>query len=221
MIPEGFAAFVSFLLLVAPGLLFEVRRESRRASREESSFREVSRVALASLGFTGLSLAILAGVRARYPSLLPDPGAWLRLGFGYVRAKYRLVVAFFLAETILALILALLFDGALRLRKSEAAIDPSASGWTSAMRRDIPKESDRIVRVELHDQTEYAGMLRSFSADLALQDRELVLEAPLLRKRAEEAEFGEIAHAKRLVIPARDIRALWVMLRATPGKGKN
>jgi hypothetical protein len=74
VIPQTILALVGFLFLVAPGLVFEIRRERRRPVLEETTFREVSRTALASLVFSVLALAILAWVRAKWPESMPDPG---------------------------------------------------------------------------------------------------------------------------------------------------
>lgn len=60
MIPEGFATFLTFLGLVAPGLVYQLVLERRQPRRGETTFREASRIALTSLAFTVTSLLALA-----------------------------------------------------------------------------------------------------------------------------------------------------------------
>jgi Family of unknown function (DUF6338) len=64
VIPQTAAALLAFPALVAPGIVFENLRERRRPSIEQTTFREISGIALASLYFTVLSLTLLAGLRA-------------------------------------------------------------------------------------------------------------------------------------------------------------
>jgi Family of unknown function (DUF6338) len=88
VIPQTAAALLAFLFLVAPGIVFENLRERRRPTFDQTTFREVSRVALASLCFSVLSLILLEGN-------------------GYVQGHYRVVAGFFLAELAVAVALAM------------------------------------------------------------------------------------------------------------------
>ena len=51
MVPSSVAAVLCFMLLVAPGLLFDMLAARRRAGTPESAFHEASRVVLASLAY--------------------------------------------------------------------------------------------------------------------------------------------------------------------------
>jgi cytochrome c biogenesis factor len=68
MVPTGWVSVLLFLLLVAPGLAFELLSEKRRAAYVESTFREISRLVLGIIGFTALGLVFLAIVRTIWRS---------------------------------------------------------------------------------------------------------------------------------------------------------
>jgi hypothetical protein len=59
VIPQTILSLVAFLFLVAPGILFELRRERRRPGRKETAFREAARTALASLLFSVAAVLVL------------------------------------------------------------------------------------------------------------------------------------------------------------------
>ncbi|WP_042752926.1 DUF6338 family protein, partial [Streptococcus anginosus] len=59
MIPNSIAAVVSFLLLIAPGFVWEWRRARYVPGTKESSLTEVSRVVVVSLVATAISAALL------------------------------------------------------------------------------------------------------------------------------------------------------------------
>jgi Family of unknown function (DUF6338) len=49
VVPGSWLSVLLFFLLVAPGLVFDLLSQRRRAGSPESGFREVSRVVLSSL----------------------------------------------------------------------------------------------------------------------------------------------------------------------------
>lgn len=216
MIPQTVLALVGFLFLVAPGLVFEIRRERRRPTLEETAFREASRTALASLFFTVVAVSILAAIRARWPWLMPDAGRWLRDPKTYVPDHYRLVAGFFLAELVLACALALGFEKVLG-RKQQATIR-LVPVWYVVFRRELPTDKKKsfqpFARVRLTDDTEYSGFVASAVYDDDVAKRELALEPPMFRR----IPGGLKAHPlsgdwKRIVIRGTEIRDLWVMYR--------
>lgn len=50
MIPGTWLAVILFLIVIAPGLFFDLLGTRRRVAVAESAFREIGRVALGSLG---------------------------------------------------------------------------------------------------------------------------------------------------------------------------
>jgi Family of unknown function (DUF6338) len=145
VIPQTAAALLAFLFLVAPGIVFENLRERRRPTFDQTTFQEVSRLALASLCFSVLSLILLAGVRAVVPKILPDPGRWLLGGNGYVQAHYQVVASFFLAELAIAVALAIAWSS--YLSKGRSFDIRRISGWHLAFRQLQPSNADTFVLV--------------------------------------------------------------------------
>lgn len=217
MVPQTVLAFVAFLLLVAPGLFFEILRERRRPTLEETTFREASRTAFTSLLFTGGAVALLALVRTVWPSLLPDPGRWLRENSAYVESHYRLIAAFFLVEVVLALALALLADTVLR-RRASGQIVPGGI-WYQVLRVDRPQGTLPWVSLELADKTRLAGFLSYYTASEKLENREIALkhnvdgtgmrlakedgtEVPLDQWKTVVVRADQIAYLKVTYLPA-------------------
>lgn len=174
MVPQTVLAFVAFLLLVAPGLSFEILRERRRPSLEETAFREASRIALTSLVFTGAAVLLLAIVRALWPEAMPDPGRWLREKQAYVQEEYRLIGRFFLIELVLALTGAFIADR-IFINRAKGKIF-SGSVWYHVLRRDRPRGQLPWISVQLKDKTQIAGFLQYYTPGERLQDREISLE---------------------------------------------
>jgi Family of unknown function (DUF6338) len=180
MVPGTWLTVVLFLLLVSPGLLFDLLAVRRRTGAVESAFHETSRIVLSSLGFTALALAVLAVVAAIFPGLLPDPKGLLDPDGRYAADHWPVVIGALAAESVLAHAAALLTHGIL-VRRGGATIRPM-SAWTALFRRDRPKGHRPYVRLRLTGGIVYTGTVVSFTSDLPLADRELVLGPPLYSK---------------------------------------
>lgn len=210
MIPQSVLALVAFLFLVAPGLLFELLGERRRPAREETAFREASRTALASLLLSLAAVLLLVAIGQWKPTLLPDVERWLRDSKNYVPDHYDVVGRFLLLELGVALVLAVLTDLALGVRR-RSTIRP-ISGWHRVFRTELPRGSQPYIRVRLTDGSEYCGVLAAYSTNYGLGDRELVLASPLTRRWPHEPMPSPLADPpwQRMVIPGPVIHDFWV-----------
>jgi hypothetical protein len=110
MIPQTVVGFFFFLLLVAPGVGYELLRERRTPKFDESAFREASRVALYSFGFSFSALAIISLLRMCFPTDLFDLGAYSRDSMGYVKSHYTPVLRTVVFEVLLAFTLVVVVD---------------------------------------------------------------------------------------------------------------
>ncbi len=153
MVPGSWLAALLFLLLVAPGLLFDLLSQRRRAGSPESTFREVSRVVLSSLAFSGVAFAVLVIVRIVHPAWMPDPRRLLEPRGSYARDHYQLLFRTLVLEASLALAAVWAWHLILAKRQSGATIRP-VSAWTQVFKRDRPKDHDTYARVRLHDGVE-------------------------------------------------------------------
>jgi hypothetical protein len=175
MIPDTAGAVLSFLGLIAPGLVFELLRERRRPAVTETAFREASRVALTSLVFTLAALAVLSAVRTVWPSRMPDPRRWLELGSRYVGENYRLIAFGLALEVGIACGLAVLSDVAMRwFGLGRADIRPG-SIWYRVLRDDRPKDATVWVNMRLTDGTRIVGYLLHYTPGEKVEDREIAL----------------------------------------------
>ena len=106
LVPTTWLAALFFVLLVAPGLLYDLLADGRRAKAGESVFREVSRTVLASLIISTLSVSILVAIRWVRPAWMPDPDHLFSGTGGYVARHYRLILRTLLLEGGIALVIA-------------------------------------------------------------------------------------------------------------------
>ena len=215
MIPNTLATFAAFLMLVAPGLVFEIRRERRRPALQETAFREASRVAFTSLLFSGLALVLLSAIRGWWPALLLDPGAWLRQGKIYLVSNYRIVARTGLVQVAVAVGLALLVDELLAQSQTKGHITPF-SAWYHVFRKELPPNQVAWVGLRLSDKTEIWGYLKHYGAESDVKNREITLRADVdgrhLYMQAEgDEQPKELTDWKTIVVPGDQI----VLLKVT------
>jgi hypothetical protein len=203
------ATLLVFFLLVAPGIVFQIRRERRRPYVERTAFREASTVALASFVFSGLALLLLIGLRVLVPDLLPDPGTWLRDGSNYLVEHYPLVAGFLFAQGFLAIGMALLVEE-LTGREQVASIH-EVSAWYRLFHEQVPPGTRPFVGVSLTDGSMYFGYVAGYSVEHQPAARELELGGDALFHQRPDASLRELpGHWQRVLIPSSSIRSLWI-----------
>jgi hypothetical protein len=157
MIPDTFGTILTFLAFVAPGLLFELLREQRRPATEESTFREASRIALASLAFTLTALLLMLGVRQLVPQIVADPSTWLVEGHLYLKDHFSLAMISVLVELVIAMSLTVTVDSL--LRRSPHGSIRGGGVWFHQFRVRCPNGATPWLHVRLADETEIWGFL--------------------------------------------------------------
>lgn len=211
MLPSTWVSVVFFVLLIAPGLLFDLLAERRRVGLSESAFREASRVVLASLGFSALGLLLIGMIRVVHPPWMPS----LRHLFGdphsYIANNYDLILRALVIEAAVALAAAVGLHWLLA-RGADAPLQ-HRSTWSRVFVDERPADCVPHVRAALSSGTVYVGRVAHFAADLELADRELVLAPPLFVKRA-GGELTEMpTEWQRVVLPASSIDIIAVQYR--------
>jgi S1-C subfamily serine protease len=190
LIPSTVGAFIAFLGLVAPGLVFQMTRESRRPTYGETAFRELSRIALTSLIFTLASLVLLACLRLAWPGQFIDARAWVTHGQVYL-ASHLLVVSFTLVlEVALACLLAFAAAEALS-RRSRARISPFGI-WYKVLRDECPDGTRPWITVHLTDGTELTGLLRHYTESQILENQELAIGGPHMSRLSPDGIVSSI-----------------------------
>jgi len=210
VIPQTLGALAGFLALVAPGIVFELRRERRRGRHQETAFREASRVALGSLVFTLAAVLLMTAVQAAGAHLFVRPADWLTRGEAYAREHLTLIVVSVAVELAIACALAWGFEALFAHRRGEAATVQQRSAWAQALRTDRPAGSRAWAHAQLENGTSFYGYVRSYTPSGPLTERELVLEGEALtcEKDEETKVIGE--DWRRVVIPASKITYLRV-----------
>jgi hypothetical protein len=178
--PSSWLALLLFFVVIAPGLLFDLLSERRRAGLTESAFREVSRVILSSLVFSGFAISVLVAVRVVRPAWIPDPRRLLQHG-NYFSDNYGLVSRALAIEVVIALIAACFTHLIISHRQGGASIR-QVSAWTQVFKREKPPCHDAYVRVRLNNGTTYYGTVANFTAGPDAEGRELILAEPLYAK---------------------------------------
>lgn len=214
LVPTTWLAVLFFVLLVAPGLLYDLLADGRRAKAGESVFREVSRTVLASLIISTLSVSILVAIRWARPEWMPDPDRLFSGTGDYVVRHYRLILRTLLLEGGIALVIAAGFHW-VQARRLRARLRP-VSTWTKVFREECPPGCRPHVQVRLANGMTYIGQVGHFAADLETADREIVLVPPLYVKRPEGQLKDMPFEWQRIVLSGASVESLVVQYRPDP-----
>jgi hypothetical protein len=216
LFPNSWLSLLLFFLIIAPGLLFDLLSERRRAGLTESVFREISRIVLASLFFSGFAVAVLVVVRTVRPDWMPDPRQLLQHG-NYIRNEYRLVTRTLVIEVGLALAASWFAHFLLSRRQGGASIR-QISAWTQVFKKDKPPGHDAYVRVRLNGGAVYYGAVANFTSGLDTEGRELVLAPPLYAKANANDEPSPLPSVyQRIVVSGDAIEILSIDYRPSAG----
>lgn len=219
MIPQSLGALYAFLGLVAPGLLFQQLRERARPGLDESAFREASRVALTSLVFTTLSLALLALVGALRRQWLVDLPSWALLGGQYLTSHMWLVAGSVLAEVTLACALAVLAARVAASRDTRASLHAGRTSgklvktgvWFQLFHGRLPARKAAWVRADLRDGTRIFGYVYFYTVDEAPRDQQVIsFQGPGLAVGGKWSKPVEEDYYTRIVVNASDIALMKV-----------
>jgi hypothetical protein len=218
VIPATFGALLGFLGLVAPGLVYNTIAEKRRSPRDESTFAEVSRVALTSLAFSLIGLAIL-WLLQRYSLLaLPSIELWLMHGGDYAASNIGKVFFGLFAQVVLACGLAAVV--AWILTRGSRSRFRNDTIYGSVFRRWAPVKFSNWVHVKLEDGTEFWGYERAHHDHGEAAARAIVLQGKALRKRVPgDSEWQKIGENwECVIIDAARILYMQVIYRNNDGE---
>lgn len=212
MIPDSLASLVAFLLLLAPGIVWQLQQARHEPAVKETVLVEVSRVVIASLVATGIAALVLV------------PGVWLPL---YRRAQshaadfdsavgavpYLGAVA---ATSLLACGLTLVLTA---FRWPGRGPISRGRQWNRVFVTMRPPGSGiPYLTVELLDDTVWKGELAGFDTDPEDDQRGLTLAPPLRRKRpgAEFENKSPDAAWRVVVLPESQIKSIQVQYPPGP-----
>ncbi len=218
MIPATFGALLGFLGLVAPGLVYNMIAGRRRSPRSQSTFAEVSSVALTSLSFSLIGLAIL-WLLQRYAGLaLPNLGLWLTRGSKYVAGNLGKAFFGLSAQVALACGLAAAVAWIQTLRSRSRFTDDTAFG--SVFRQWAPTGSTNWVHLKLEDETEFWGYERAYDDRGDAAARVIVLQGKaLMRQLPDESDWQSIGkNWEFVIVDVARIKYMQVIYRNDAGE---
>lgn len=212
MIPTTWLAVILFLLVVSPGLFFDLLAARRRVGVVESAFREIGRVAMGSLGFTLVTLVVVLGAQQLFPQVFFDPHALILNGNAYLADHYGQVV---LTIVVAALVShATAFGLHKNLARRDGETIRKMSTWSKAFKQGVPDDHAVFVRVRLSSGLVYTGQVENFSPEIPVADRELLLTKPLAVKLDAKSTLTSLPDAySRVILPGSEIEAIAVEYR--------
>lgn len=203
---DGLGAIVTFLLLVAPGAIWELERSKFVPSVKESSLIELARITLVSLLATGLAVALTAPV-----FWWPFYRDAKESGIDPLESSIS-TVPYVLAAVVTAGVACLLVYLAARCRWG---IRPPIEGFRLWHRyfvtRRPPNTDGPVLIVELVEETVWKGPLRSFDSDPEDSQRWLSLAQPISRKRKGDTGFKRVATTmESVLLPEGQIKSIQI-----------
>jgi hypothetical protein len=200
--PSSWAGVLVFLLVVAPGLLFDICADRRRATAKQSAFREIGRITLASVVFGGVAFVGVLGAASIFPAAFAWPFAVLESDDAVSQFGAKQLAATLGLQTALALGFAFLGDILLG-RRSKSRLR-AISAWSAIFRESKPDDLVAHVRVKLKSGTTWEGHMGPYSADLETAGRELVLQKPLRSAAPGSSKTAPVPAAWERVVLAGD-----------------
>ncbi|MDT0397280.1 MULTISPECIES: DUF6338 family protein [Streptomyces] len=215
--PTSFTAVLVFLVIVVPGLAFELSLRRRSPSRVESPFVESARVVLVGALSTAAATALLIALREIRPGSLPSPTGLLADSARYVTAHPELTAIGLAAELFAATALALLAVGLVR-SPTGGGIQSFDDVWYELLYNDVPAgKRPKLVVALKSGGYRVSGFFHSMNTHPEVDRRELVLKSvELFREDQASGDGTWPAVYVRLAIPAREIAWLAVSHAALP-----
>lgn len=207
MVPTSALSVVIFLLLVAPGICYELLQQRRHFPRQESAFVEVGRILLSGTLLSALTLLLLGLVRWWSERSVVDPPALLARGLPYIAQHVMLVGWTVALELGTSTLLAVIFSD-VRTSKTARKIQP-IDPWHALAERYVKPGINVNVKVKLKSGVEIYGRYMSATTEPDLAKRELVLKAPLsLRQPGGAIGLTWLSEWQALVVPGTEVSYL-------------
>lgn len=199
--PTTWLSVLLFMVVIAPGLLFDLGSSSRLVRAKESAFHEIARITLASLFFSGMAVGLAVLAHGQWPETFLNLDQAIRGGWGFVKdhqvpAAASLLLVFFSS---LAAVIVVNLSWTLCIHGWGKPWIRSKSAWSLVFK---PGRLDRgttvMATAALSDGSVVRGRVTEFSADLEREDRELVLASPITirgkdkEKSAVRPELGAV-----------------------------
>jgi hypothetical protein len=207
LVPANLWSALFFLVLVAPGLLYDLLSETKLTRPKETAFHEVGRIVLASLAFSAAPLLVLTVIGdANLTQALPDPSTWARAGSAYTVQNYGPIVFALVLQTALSCGLVIGFH---QWRHGGSPTLGSVPTWRKVFRDDNPSGFAPVARVKLSSGAVYEGTVADYTQTFE-DSRDLVLSPPLKVKQVGKPISDMPPAWQRMVIAREHIVSITV-----------
>lgn len=190
MVPSTVAAVVAFLLLVTPGLVFELLWQRTRPRRDETAFVEASRVVLTGVACTGAAAVTLVVLETAAAGAAIDVVDLARDGNRYVTAHPALALRTLVAVTVLAVLYGVAAHAVLSPPTTRRIAQETA--WHTAFSRMAAPGVRPYLSVQLKDGTTITGYSAAYSTEPDPAKRDLLLSAPLAIRAPGDADARQL-----------------------------
>lgn len=223
MIPSTLAGLVLFVMLLAPGVVYELRREKYVSREAVSQLKEVLRVIIATLLCDAFVLLLFIPVRVTSPRSTPDLSLWIRRGNAYW-GQHGTLASYWILGALLVSCLVGYTAADPRITSRTASLGkippfrwftpPRISGmsaWENLMNAFAGSVEPVHVYVgcQMSDGSYVSGPLFTMNTNAAENtDRDLVLVKPILLRQAGSDDAIELPSVTFTVISARNISRL-------------
>lgn len=207
MIPSTTAAVVVFVLLVSPGIAFELLWQRSRPRRDETAFVEISRVLLAGVAFSGAAALLMVVVAALAPGAAADLLSLVRSGQGYVEGHPGLTLGTLVTGVTIAVCVAIAAHELLTPPTVRRIVQETV--WHTAFSRMAGPGVRVFLSVQLKNGTTVTGYSAGYSTEPDPVKRDLLLTAPLAIRLPGETVATPLADAwQTLVLSGTEIRTI-------------
>lgn len=225
--PATVGALLIFLVLAVPGASFELLRQRRRSSWDQTALEETARILMVSVGLDLVGFGILRLLSLFWPSSLANPDVAARVGLSKYSGEHlwALVLSFGIillsAEIFGLLVLRSLngeknglasravqvFERFLRYRPGMQM--QRADVWQTLFRGTRPPESITRVTILTTSSDMWCGNLASYTVE-GSDVRDIAIAHPMKVMRFGAEKESVPNEWKFVVIPSTEIREIYV-----------
>jgi Family of unknown function (DUF6338) len=210
VVPDTWITVVFFLVLAAPGILFDLLRSRLVADASETAFREAGRIILVSLLVSSLTAGVITLVSLW---LVPPTAIDLKMVFTdkeYVAQNLPGVVILVVTQVLLSLGLVWIYDR-ITSRRFNGARLLRENSWTFVLRSHNPVSPEHTyARIQLTSGTVYYGRVEYFSPDLDADNREIVLGRPISVLKPGAQKYSAQDGYTRAILPGSQIESVQI-----------
>lgn len=230
MVPQTALAVVAFILLIVPGIVFELLRQTQRPAFEQTALEEVARILVASIALGAAACSLLALVDVWADNVVVDISGVAAHGVGWYWSRHPgRVIATVGCEVVAATVLGVLVHRSLNapdkkgfaqraLTCGERFLRHKPTGqivrfpvWWTVFRHARPSDAVTKLTVVKKDGTLVTGTLAAYSTGGANEERDVALHQPIEVLRPGATAIEEVPPGwKVMVISASEITEILV-----------